>query len=102
MNMRERQLRKEADEGKEQNKALIQRYFAAYDRGDIDGVLRFVHTSHVYHPQTGGESLGFVARRNEDAVFFRGFSRIHTTIEDQIAEGDRVVSRVSMVADYTG
>jgi predicted ester cyclase len=102
MNMRERHLLKDADDEEEKNKALIQHYFGAYDPGDIDAVLRFVDANHIYHPPGGGESLGFVARRNEDAVFFRGFSRIHTTIEDQTAEGDRVVGRVSMVADHTG
>lgn len=87
--MRERQLRKEADEGKEQNKTLIQGYFAAYDRGDIDGGLGFVDVSHVHHPPGGGESFGFVARRNEDAFFFRGFSRIHTILKIRLLKATR-------------
>ena len=100
--MRERRLRKEVDDLRKKNKALIRRYFSAYDTGDQEAVLRFVDANHVYHPPGGGEPLDFAARKSDDAVFFRAFSRVHTIIEDQIAEGDKVASRVTMEADHTG
>jgi len=102
VNMKDRQLLKGADDEGEQNKALIQRYFSAYDTGDMNAVLRFVDANHVYHPPGGGEPLDFTARKGDEAVFFKAFSKIHTIIEDQIAEGDKVVSRVTMEADHTG
>src|SRR3972149_4742059 len=92
---------KELDEIK-RNKALIQQYFKAYDTGDINAVLGFVDPNHVHHPPGGGESLNFTERRDDDTIFFKAFSRIHTTVEDQIAEGDKVASRVTMEADHTG
>jgi predicted ester cyclase len=100
--MRDTHLLKGADDEREQNKALIQRYFSAYDTGDMNAVLRFVDANHVYHPPGGGEPLDFTARKGDESVFFKAFSRIHTIIEDQIAEGNKVVSRVTMEADHTG
>jgi predicted ester cyclase len=81
---------------------LIQRYFSAYETGNMDAVWRFVDANCVYHPQGGGEPLNFNARKDDEAVFFKAFSGIHTIIEDQIAEGDKVASRVTMEADHTG
>jgi predicted ester cyclase len=85
-----------------QNKALIRRYFSAYDTGDPDVVLKFVDAKHVYHPPGGGQPLDFTGRKEDEAVFFKAFSGIHTIVEDQIAEEDKVVSRVTMEADHTG
>jgi len=87
---------------KEQNKTLIQHYFSAYDTGDQKAVLRYLDAHHVYHPPGGGQPMGYAARKNDEAFFFKAFSRIHTTIEDQVAESDKVVSRVTMEADHTG
>lgn len=41
-------------------------------------------------------------RKHDEMFFFYAFSNIRTTVEDQIAEGDRVASRVKMYADHTG
>jgi ketosteroid isomerase-like protein len=40
MNMREWRLHKQADDEREQNKALIQRYFSAYDTGDSEHIAQ--------------------------------------------------------------
>jgi len=41
-------------------------------------------------------------RKRDEEFFSRAFSNIHTTVDDQIAEGDKVASRVTMMADHTG
>jgi predicted ester cyclase len=84
------------------NKELVKRYFATYDTGDPNAVLEFVASNHIYHPPGGEEALDFAGRKRDEAFFFKAFSRIHTTVEDQIAEGDKVVSRVTMLAQHTG
>ena len=38
--MREERGRKGVDDQRKKNKALIRRYFSAYDKGDIDAVFR--------------------------------------------------------------
>jgi len=100
--MGEERSSKELKDLREQNKMLIQRYFSAYDTGEQEAVLRFLDAKHVYHPPGGGPPMGYAARKNDEAFFFKAFSRIHTNVEDQIAEGDKVVSRVIMEADHTG
>jgi len=100
--MRKRRRRKGIDDQRKKNKALIRRYFSAYDKGNIDAVFRFVDPRHVYHPPGGGEHLDLPGRKEDEAVFFRAFSGIHTTIQDQIAEEDKVVSRVTMETNHTG
>jgi len=102
MNMGEKRPSKQPEDKREHNKTLIRRYFSAYDTGDQEAVLRFLDAKHVYHPPGGGQPLGYAARKDDEAVFFKAFSRIHTTVEDQVAEGDKVVSRVKMEADHIG
>ena len=46
--------------------------------------------------------MDLTGRKHDERFFFRAFSNIHTTVEDQVAEGDRVASRVTMYADHTG
>jgi steroid delta-isomerase-like uncharacterized protein len=85
----------------ETNKEIVRRYFEAYDTGDVDAVMQFIDPNHVHHPG-GEESLNFDARKRDDQVFFSAFSNIKTIIEDQIAEGDKVASRITMHCTHTG
>lgn len=96
-----RSLDKKANYQNRKNKALIKRYFSAYDTDDMNAVLKFVHPNHVHHPGAG-EPMNFAQRRYDDAFFFRAFSKIHAIVEDQIGEGSKVVSRVTMEANHTG
>jgi predicted ester cyclase len=94
-------LEKNGNERIKRHKALIRQYFRAYDTDDINAVLKFIHQNHVHHPGAGAP-MSFVQRKRDDEVFFKAFSKIHTTVEDLIAEGNKVVSRVTMEADHTG
>jgi predicted ester cyclase len=85
----------------ELNKTVVRRYFEAYDTGDIDAVMEFIHPNHIHHPG-GEEPLDFDARKRDDQVFFSAFSSIKTIVEDQIAEGDKVASRITMHCTHTG
>jgi predicted ester cyclase len=85
----------------ELSKATVRRYFEAYDTGNIEAVMEFVDPSHVHHPG-GGESLDFEARKRDDQVFFSAFSNVQTIVEDQISEGDKVASRVTMHCTHSG
>ncbi len=92
-------VRREAKRtGAAENKAVVRAYFRAYETGDIEAVMAFVHPGHRFHPEGGGRALGYRGRRREDAAFFRNFSAVRVAIEDQVAEGDRVATRVTMTA----
>lgn len=85
----------------ELNKMVVRRYFEAYDTGDINAVMQFIDPNHIHHPG-GGEPLNFDTRRRDDLVFFSAFSNVKTIVEDQIAEGDKVTSRVTMHCTHSG
>ncbi len=85
----------------ESNKETVRRYFEAYDGGNLDAVMAFVSQRHTHHPGRGG-ALDREARRRDDAAFFSAFSDVSTTVEDQIAEGAKVATRVTMRCRHTG
>ena len=87
----------------EANKDLIRRLLGEVDRGSDDVVDAYYSPDYVDHAptslrrQSGRGDLGgtFAALR-------RAFPDTRHTIEDLIAEGDRVVARVSARATHTG
>jgi predicted ester cyclase len=86
----------------ETNKRITRRYFNAYERGDIEAVMKFLDPHHVLHPGAGGEPQNLDARKRDEMVFFAAFSNIDVIVEDQIAEGNKVVSRITMNCTHTG
>jgi len=85
----------------ELNKTVARRYFKAYETGDIEAVMEFIDSNHVHHPG-GVEPMNLDARKRDEMVFFSAFSNIQAIVEDQIAEGDKVASRVTMYCTHTG
>jgi predicted ester cyclase len=68
----------------------------------MNAVWRFLDADHTYYPPGGSESMDLAGRIRDERLFSRAFSNIQTTVDDQIAEGDKVASRVTMLADHTG
>jgi predicted ester cyclase len=85
----------------EPSKTVARRYFKAYETGDLDAVMEFITPNYVLHPG-GGEPLNFDERKRDETMFFSAFSSIQAVVEDQIAEGDKVVSRITMYCTHTG
>lgn len=86
----------------EANKTLAKSYWLAFESGDLDAVAIHLHPDHVFHPEGGRAQEDLEERKAEDVIFFQGFSQIEVTVEDQIAEADRVASRVRMVVTHSG
>ena len=86
----------------ETKKSLIRRYFRAYGAGGQNAVNEFLHPKHKYYPPGESDAMSLEERVRDESVFFKAFSNIRTTVQDQVAEGRKVVSRVKMVADHTG
>ncbi len=81
----------------EENKAIFRRYVEEIgNEGDLDLVDELFSDYAAYQPD------GSVLERGpEDVERFMGevrraFPDFHSTIEDQIAEGDKVVTRLTM------
>jgi len=86
----------------ELSKKVARAYFAAYGRGTIDAVMEFVGPDYILHPGAGGKPENADERKRDEMVFFSAFSNIEAVVEDQIGEGDKVASRITMYCTHTG
>jgi steroid delta-isomerase-like uncharacterized protein len=88
----------------EENKALGRRYFDDLWTGGDEGFIdRHVAPDYVFHdPGTPGGVRGTEGLRGYYGRFRSGFPDMRFTVEDQIAEGDKVVTRWSVEATQTG
>jgi predicted ester cyclase len=87
----------------EQNKALVRRFFAEIDAGNIEAMDELVAEDYLdHHPApfpglpTGREGLKHAFR-----MFWEATPGRHE-IEDQIAEGDKVVTRLTAYGRHEG
>jgi steroid delta-isomerase-like uncharacterized protein len=77
----------------EDNKAVVRRFFAALDDQDLDGVAALLAPDYRLHfdgnPEMDrGAGIGFFG------AFLAAFPDISHQVQDQIAEGDRVATRI--------
>jgi predicted ester cyclase len=88
----------------EENKALVRRYLEQVDIGDVAVVDEFVAPNYIDHnpPPFPGLAPGIEGARQAFVLALAAFSDFHHTIEDQIAEGDKVVTRISAYGTHTG
>jgi steroid delta-isomerase-like uncharacterized protein len=90
----------------EQNKAIALR-FANQGWGTHQGWENIwdelVATEVVHHFNSGAEPIiGLAANKKFNASLFRGFPDIRHSIEDLVAEGDKVVYRTTLHGSHTG
>ena len=78
----------------EQNRAVVRGLFDAWDVGDIAGACRLVAQG-----CDGGVAEGF---RHEPEAFLTAFSDLQITLEDMLAEAEKVATRVTMRGTHQG
>ena len=82
----------------EENKAIVRGFIEAYNKHDLSLFDDFVAPDYVDHTnQVDREGL-----KQLFIMAFKGFPDMHETIEDIIAEGDKVWIRVTFTATHTG
>jgi steroid delta-isomerase-like uncharacterized protein len=86
----------------EGNKSIACNYYKTYETGDIEAVMKFIASDYILHPGGTGEAMNSEERKKDEMIFFSAFSDIKTVVEDQIAEGDKVASRIIMYCTHTG
>ena len=80
----------------EENKALVRRYFEEiWDKGNLDLIEELFSTNFVRHGPTAteGEVRGQEGFESLVSMYRSALPDLRIPIEDQIAEGDRVVTR---------
>jgi steroid delta-isomerase-like uncharacterized protein len=86
----------------EQNKAIARRFFEAYASNDHDALKEVVAPDLVAHMPGSPEPVGREMMLQGISAFNAAFSDRHFTIDDVIAEEDRVATRTTMRATHTG
>ncbi len=89
----------------EANKALVRRYYeevlAKRNSALVDELFA---TNYVYHYPDTPPNLppGLEGFKQFVTMYLSGYANLHFTIEDQIAEGDKVVTRVTAHSSNIG
>jgi steroid delta-isomerase-like uncharacterized protein len=88
----------------EQNKALVRKWFEAIDTGDVSIVADFVAPDYVDHNPppfpVGGPGLDGVEQTYKYAL--NAFGEFRHVIDDMLADGDKVITRVTATGRHTG
>ncbi len=76
------------------NKAIIRRlYEEVWNKRKLEVISEIISPSHALHaPNISGSSIGPEAYKRQLLLFLAGYSDLHFTIEDSIAENDKVVA----------
>jgi predicted ester cyclase len=87
----------------EQNKALIQQRVESMNRHNLEATLAVFHPNYQDH---NGPPPGYPSGIEGDRLFFsmllNAFPDLEVTTEDLIAEGDRVVERLTLRGTHKG
>jgi steroid delta-isomerase-like uncharacterized protein len=88
------------------NTATLHRFHSAVNSGDPDTVLKaideFVTPDVRFHAPVPMGEAGAKALKQVWDVLLRAFPDIHVTIEETVAEGDKVVSRNTVTGTHQG
>ena len=85
-----------------QNKALV-RYFTELANGrELEGAFACFAPNFVDHAASPGMPSGVQGTRMFFDMLFHAFPDLHATIEDLVAEGDRVVDRMTCEGTHQG
>jgi predicted ester cyclase len=89
--------------GIEENKALIRRFYEEIDAGNVDAMDELVGEDYVNHhpPPFPGLATGREGLKQAFRLFLQATPGRHE-IEDQIAEGDKVVTRLTAYGRHDG
>ena len=86
----------------EENKALVRQGFEAVGSGDLDRLSETYAADVQYHGAAGEEVRGREAVVEMIGGYATAFPDMTITLENMLAEGDRVFSRVAITGTNTG
>jgi steroid delta-isomerase-like uncharacterized protein len=86
------------------NKAIVRRlYEEVWNKRKLDVIKEIISPSHALHaPNISGSSIGPEAYKRNVLLFLAGYPDLHWTIEDTIAEKDKVVACWTIVGTHKG
>ncbi len=88
------------------NKAMFSRFQDATNTGDAEVISKtideVVEENVLFHAPVPMDTTGAKALKQVWAVLLRAFPDLHVTVEDLIAEGDKVVCRNTVTGTHLG
>ena len=86
----------------EENKDIVRRYQEAYNTSNFEALAEVLATDVITPNIISGMPPGIEGAKAVHQKTLLGMPDYYTTIEDLIAESDRVVARVRMTGTHTG
>ena len=87
----------------EENKAIVRRIWEeVLNKQNLALVDELIDTNYVYHGPGGQEVKGPEGLKQVFTMYLTAFPDLHFTIEDMVAEGDKVVCRVTLRGTHKG
>ena len=87
----------------EENKKLVRRFYAEIDKGNLEAMDELVAENYIDHnpPPFPGLASGREGLKQAFQIFWKSTPG-HHVIEEQIAEGDKVVTRLTSYGKHEG
>lgn len=86
----------------EQNKQFVRKFFAAMDAKRFDEMEALLHPEHLFHLPMAREPLNVKTHMEVNKHIQKSLPIVKRVFEDQIAEGDKVVSRGRLSFQHIG
>ena len=87
----------------EENKAIIRRWLEeCYNKASVTVADELIAIDYVNRSAPHGQTSGLQGEKQYITKICSAFPDFHITIEDQIAEGDKVVTRLTAGGTYQG
>ena len=86
----------------EENKEIVRRYQEAYNRNDFEALSEVLAEDARTPKILPGVPSGLEGAKAVHQMMLEAFPNFHTRIDDLIAEGDKVVARITMMGTNTG
>jgi steroid delta-isomerase-like uncharacterized protein len=86
----------------ESNKALVRRFFEAFNAGDLDAAVAVFAPNAVVHNSGAPDPLNLEGFGQLAGVFLAAFPGGQHSIDDIVVEGDKVVTRITYRGAHTG
>ena len=85
----------------EENKALVRSYFESFSNGDIEATKAMMADNHVFHFPLADAPMTKDDHAGAQGVFKAAIPDLTFELHDQIAEGDKVVTRFTATGTFT-
>ncbi len=86
----------------EKNKQFVRKFFAAMDAKQFDKMEALLHPQHLFHLPMAREPLNVKTHMEVNKRIQKSLPIVKRVFEDQIAEGDKVVSRGRLSFQHIG